>query len=223
MYFIFFSATSVATQSDDSIGLDDIDVDDIGLNRNHLSKDLQDVYDTLMNFQKRDTSTQSYAFANLKTSTTTQQSKPQSSYNSDNEQLSQIMANYGVKFNNDQEGQQSPVLVVPSKNHPQQHHDDDKEYFIPVDYETYSKWMQQKKLICEEPDLAPKDPKVVVKQGLKKTVRPPKKETRARKALLEEIDPGDDTSQDAADLSSQETKENEVQLLIPLMELIFLN
>merc|ERR1712109_396517 len=98
------STTSVATQSDDSIGLDDIDVDDIGLNRNHLSKDLQDVYDTLMNFQKRDTSTQSYAFANLKTSTTTQQSKQQSSY-SDNEQLSQIMANYGVKFNNDQEEQ----------------------------------------------------------------------------------------------------------------------
>ena len=167
-----------------------------------------------MNFQKRDTSTQSYAFANLKTSTTTQQSKPQSSY-SDNEQLSQIMANYGVKFNNEQ----SPAL--PLKNHPPQQ--DDKEYFIPVDYETYSKWMQQKKLIREEPDLAPKDPKVVVKQGLKKTVRPPKKETRARKALLEEIDPGDDTSQDAADLSSQETKENEVQLLIPLIELIFLN
>ena len=41
-------ATSVATQSDDSIELDE----DIGLNRNHLSKDLQDVYDTLMNFQK---------------------------------------------------------------------------------------------------------------------------------------------------------------------------
>ena len=159
-----------------------------------------------MNFQKRDTSTQSYAFANLKTSTTTQQSKQQSSY-SDNEQLSQIMANYGVKFNNDQE-EQSPAL--PLKNHPPQH--DDKEYFIPVDYETYSKWMQQKKI--REPDLAPppKDPKF--EQGLKKkTVRPPK-ETR-RKAVLEEIDPGDDTSQDAADLSSQETKENEVQLLIP--------
>ena len=164
-----------------------------------------------MNFQKRDTSTQSYAFANLKTSTTTQQSKQQSSY-SDNEQLSQIMANYGVKFNNDQqEGQQS---LVPSKNHPA-NHDEDKEYFIPVDYETYAKWMQQKKI--REPDLAPppKDPKV--EQGLKKkTVRPPKEMTR-RKAVLEEIDPGDDTSQDAADLSSQETKENEVQLLIPLI------
>ena len=203
---LFFSATSVATQSDDSIGLDDIEVDhDIGLNRNHLSKDLQDVYDTLMNFQKRDTSTQSYAFANLKTSTTTQQSKQQSSY-SDNEQLSQIMANYGVKFNNDQE-EQSPAL--PLKNHPPQH--DDKEYFIPVDYETYSKWMQQKKIL-HGPDLMalPKDPKVLVEQGLKKTVtRPLRKETR--KAVLEEIDPGDDTSQDAADLSSQETKENEVQ------------
>ena len=161
-----------------------------------------------MNFQKRDTSTQSYAFANLKTSTTTQQSKQQSSY-SDNEQLSQIMANYGVKFNNDQE-EQSPAL--PLKNHPPQH--DDKEYFIPVDYETYSKWMQQKKIL-REPDLAPKDPKV--EQGLKKTVRPPKK---TRKAVLEEIDPGDDTSQDAADLSSQETKENEVQLLIPMHDMI---
>merc|ERR1712018_69197 len=150
-----------------------------------------------MNFQKRDTSTQSYAFANLKTST--QQSKQQSASYSDNEQLSQIMANYGVKFNNDQhEGQQSPV---PSKNHTK--HGEDKEYFIPVDYETYAKWMQQKKI--REPDLAPppKDPKD--EQGLKKkTVRPPKEMTR-RKAVLEEIDPGDDTSQDAADLSSQET------------------
>ena len=167
-----------------------------------------------MNFQKRDTSTQSYAFANLKTSATTQQSKQQSSY-SDNEQLSQIMANYGVKFNNDQE-EQSPAL--PLKNHPPQQ--DDKEYFIPVDYETYSKWMQQKKIL-HGPDLMalPKDPKVLVEQGLKKTVtRPPRKETR--KAVLEEIDPGDDTSQDAADLSSQETKENEVQLLIPIHDMI---
>ena len=116
------------------------------------------------------------------------------------------MANYGVKFNNDQE-EQSPAL--PLKNHPPQQ--DDKEYFIPVDYETYSKWMQQKKIL-HGPDLMalPKDPKVLVEQGLKKTVtRPPRKETR--KAVLEEIDPGDDTSQDAADLYSQETKENEVQ------------
>ena len=170
-----------------------------------------------MNFQKRDTSTQSYAFANLKTSTTQQSKQQSASYSDNNEQLSQIMANYGVKFNNDQqEGQQS---LVPSKNHPA-HHDEDKEYFIPVDYETYSKWMQQKKIV-HEPDLMalPKDPKLLVEQGLKKTVtRPPRKETR--KAVLEEIDPGDDTSQDAADLSSQETKENEVQLLIPMHDTI---
>ena len=96
--------------------------EDIGLNRNHLSKDLQDVYDTLMNFQKRDISTQSYAFP-IQNSRSTQNTR------SDNVQLSEIMANYGMKLNDEN------INNTPKK--PQ------KEYFIPVDYETYSKWMQK--------------------------------------------------------------------------------
>ena len=108
-------ATSVATQSDDSIELDE----DIGLNRNHLSKDLQDVYDTLMNFQKRDNSTaQSYAYP-VETPRSVR-------YSDDNEQLSEIMAHYGVKMN----------AETPR---------DEKEYFIPVDYETYNRWLQRGK------------------------------------------------------------------------------
>ena len=115
MTFFLFSATSVATQSDDSIELDE----EIGLNRNHLSKDLQDVYDNLINFQKRDNSTaQSYAYP-VETPRSVR-------YSDDNEQLSEIMAHYGVKMN-----EETPR--------------DEKEYFIPVDYETYNRWLQKGK------------------------------------------------------------------------------
>ena len=46
------------------------------------------------------------------------------------------------------------------------------------------------------------------KQELKK--RPKEVTKKAAQEALEELDPGDDTSQDAADLSSQETKGNEI-------------
>merc|ERR1712141_921414 len=136
-----------------------------------------------MNFQKRDISTQSYAFP-IQNSRSTQNTR------SDNVQLSEIMANYGMKLNDEN-----------INNTPKKHQ---KEYFIPVDYETYSKWMQKSQEEEPQPFLVNSYPK----QELKK--RPKEVTKKAAQEALEELDPGDDTSQDAADLSSQETKGNEI-------------
>ena len=77
---------SVATQSDDSLGLDDIIP-----NRPEMSKDLQEVYETLVNFQKRDSSAlQSFSLPQNNTI------KQQDSLE-DSDRLSDILAAYGIK------------------------------------------------------------------------------------------------------------------------------
>ncbi len=80
---------SVATQSDDSLGLDDIVP-----NRPEMSKDLQEVYETLVNFQKRDSSTelQSFSLPQFQNKTIKQQDSLEES-----DRLSDILAAYGIK------------------------------------------------------------------------------------------------------------------------------
>ena len=87
---------SVGTQSDDSLGLDEI-----GLNRPEMSKDLQDVYETLMNFQKRDSSTmQSFSLSQPQKQKSLKQH--QDSFEDSDEKLSDILAAYGIKAKNDE-------------------------------------------------------------------------------------------------------------------------
>ena len=77
---------SVATQSDDSLGLDDIIP-----NRPEMSKDLQEVYETLVNFQKRDSSALQ-SFSLPQNNTTKQQDSLE-----DSDRLSDVLAAYGIK------------------------------------------------------------------------------------------------------------------------------
>ena len=89
---IVLGTISVATQSDDSLGLDDI-----GLKRPEMSKDIQEIYESLVNFQKRDSSMmQSFSMP--------PQKKPLQQQDSleDSDRLSDILAAYGIKPKSDE-------------------------------------------------------------------------------------------------------------------------
>ena len=159
--------------------------DDIGLRRPQLSKELQEVYDTLMNFQKRD----SEHDESLVDTRYPRTSIPLNHVNNSNEvdnsdRLSDMLAAYGVNQDSYETPQQPKVKQ--------------SEYFIPVDYETYQKWLHEKDK---------------VKANDSKVLRKGKPAKKVAKALHvdEDIDPGDDTSQDAADIISQESKEDKEQ------------
>ena len=97
-------------------------MDDIGLKRPQLSKDLQEVYDTLMNFQKRDSVDDS-----LMTIPRPVNNPKVEEDHSD--RLSDILAAYGAD-----QGSNPPYSELKATKN---------EYFIPVDYETYQKWLHQ--------------------------------------------------------------------------------
>ena len=206
LFFIFLGAVSVATQSDDSLGLDDI-----GFNRPQLSKDLQDVYDTLMNFQKRDS--QSFS---LETPVKNVKKNESFDDSDQDDRLSQILAAYGVKPNKSES-----VQVEPKKS----------EYFIPVDYETYSKWVQEKKIsqiekmpIHSQPQMPippqnqknqpqmPIQPKI---ESQPKMPIPAKFESQPKMPIQDQDD--QDTSQDAADLTTQESQKEPIEANVQII------
>ncbi len=168
----------MATQSDDS----SLGLDDIGLNRPQMSKDLQEVYESLMNFQKRDTS--SFSSPVIKPSKYDKDEAESSPL--DDDKLSDILAAYGVRLETDKP-KRAVAETKPKKG----------EYFIPVDYETFCKWKGEQ----QKPPSVPKQPE-------------PRKDfpTPEPRHLVNQIsdayddpDGGDDTSQDAADLETQES------------------
>ena len=176
---IFFSGSSIVS-SNTSFELDD----DIGLRRPQLSKELQEVYDTLMNFQKRDSTEESIVAI-------PQLAKPKEEEEIDNsDRLSDILAAYGSGRKSEEK---------PSK-----------EYFIPVDYHTYQKWLHQKDY----------DHHIAIRTEVNVKPKATKRKNKPIVALQDDVDPGDDTSQDAADLISQESKELEKQHIEPTVKVI---
>ena len=193
---------SVGTQSDDDFG-----IDEIGLRRPEMSKDLQEVYDTLMNYQKRDSSTiQSISLAPKK-----QSYQAEESFDNNSDRLSDILAAYGVRPDlqgSDSIQKQATKLpknpIGPSSNQ-------NGQYFIPVDYETYSKWMAEKEqpnrikpTITKSPNLAPAP---AMLEGLDAVQVSPNKIDNLQNLTNDDGD--DDTSQDAADLTTQESNKDQ--------------
>jgi len=179
--FDTMSTMSVATQSDDSLGLDDIVP-----NRPEMSKDLQEVYETLVNFQKRDSSTalQSFSLPQFQNKTIKQQDSLE-----DSDRLSDILAAYGIKTTDDDsiKVKKPEEKKIAAKN--------GGEFFIPVDYETYAKWMAERQ---NQKLPSPINPPVIER---------PIVQNNANNLSVAEQEADDDTSQDAADLNSQESKD----------------
>lgn len=179
--FDTMSTMSVATQSDDSLGLDDIVP-----NRPEMSKDLQEVYETLVNFQKRDSSTalQSFSLPQFQNKTIIQQDSLE-----DSDRLSDILAAYGIKTTGDDSNRvkKPEEKKIAAKN--------GGEFFIPVDYETYAKWMAERQ---NQKLPSPINPPVIER---------PIVQNNANNLNVAEQEADDDTSQDAADLNSQESKD----------------
>ena len=86
-----------------------------------------------------------------------------------------------------------------------------KEYFIPVDYHTYQKWLHQNDHVL---------PPHHHHNGVNVKPKASKRKTKPIVAIDDDVDPGDDTSQDAADLISQESKELEKQHIEPTVKVI---
>ena len=193
----FFSASSILS-SNTSFELDD----DIGLRRPQLSKELQEVYDTLMNFQKRDSAEESFVAV-----------KPQVAQPRDEEdesdRLSDILAAYGGgKRQEIQESYHQHVHLATDLPKAERKN----EYFIPVDYDTYQAWLHQKKDF---------DHVAHIRNAVNVIPKATKRITKPIVALHDEADPGDDTSQDAADLISQESKEDkQLEHLEPAVKVI---
>lgn len=205
-WIVLFSATSVATQSDDeSLATGP---GKLGLNRLHLSKDLQDVYDTLMHFQKKDSS-QSYTMPKLELPQTPKSDPGGGSYD-DRDNLSELMAAYGVLPSS---GRSHVVQAVVTPQQPAQPQTQGSGYFIPVDFETYSKWMATRNDKMMEQPMQSQQKQKSDDTGKK----PPAKKAKAPKQVnpVDEDADGEDTSQDAADLISQEsTKEHVIAQVV---------
>ncbi len=120
--------------------------------------------------------------------------------------LSELMAAYGVNRRSprQQQHQQQHNHSQPPPPAPPQN----QGYFIPVDYETYSKWLQSQN---HQSSQAPVPGGGPVGPGLGAPRRSPGVPANAKNEALvvDDADAGEDTSQDAADLVSQEnSKEN---------------
>ena len=141
-----------------------------------------------MNFQKRDSTEESFVAV-----------KPQVAQPRDEEdesdRLSDILAAYGGgKRQEIQESYHQHVHLAPDMPKAERKN----EYFIPVDYDTYQAWLHQKKDF---------DHVAHIRNAVNVIPKATKRITKPIVALHDEADPGDDTSQDAADLISQESKE----------------
>ena len=164
---------------------------------------MQEVYDTLMNFQKRDSTEESIVAL-------PQLAKPKENQEEDDisDRLSDILAAYGGRKSEEEiqesyHPHQQPLVEMPKASKKPS-----KEYFIPVDYHTYQKWLHQ-----HDYDHVPHN-------GVNVKPKATKRKNKPIVAIHDDVDPGDDTSQDAADLISQESKELEKQHIEPTVKVI---
>lgn len=227
-----FSASAMSTTEDSiKLGSDGNDDDDLGLDRMAMSKDLQQVYEMLVAFGKRDASSGPEASSDasrlrkhaweqqLRDPTFKRPHVPgsmvmQAEYQPYSGPLSEMLVAYNIQKENVQprpEGHHSQLsqgpVVMPHQHQqqplymqPQQQPPYGFYIPMPVDYDTYLQWARTQQPVLHGGQMVQQPPPACVKPAAGAAAAP------AVPATAEDGD-GEDTSHDAADLVSQDSKE----------------